>query len=448
MFRGNNFFPKILLTPDSLSVLQDFPKTNAGRLELSFSRHDRKLAQDVITKIRSVRPGLLEADSIEFDPRASQRNFAVFLCLLFMAIVNSGFLAIFHVLNANYAPNTASQAIFAVLFSVVLSPLIAAQFFASIWHLVTGDPTVTEPIIIASMLPITPACVIGIPFGGWAIGWFRSIEEGKSAAAIQPKGWGATTMIFLREPRNARLVRVLETSGIVVAGCFVAIIGFGLYPCRLNYRISTPTESTQSIIEPIRSRLTDLTGVFVSSKGDTRFTVYGWSFQRKSIESRLSLPRTLQIVLIAREGHVSSSNNELDYPPLAVGLDTSIISDGERQPKDRVAIFRDSQLLSSDLVSKVIESQKEKDSKRHSKDIRLELSSSGRAALEKLLESHRESAAFGLVVDGVIEAVASPVLQDHRTIEFQIDSQSVRSIESIRSAIRGPEIPSEIELLK
>ena len=78
--------------------------------------------------------------------------------------------------------------------------------------------------------------------------------------------------------------------------------------------------------------------------------------------------------------------------------------------------------------------------------IELELSPDGREQLSQL--DARNSAGLGLVAEGVLIGFAEPASISANRISFTFASQSEVTAAALTAAIRGPEIPSDLELLE
>ena len=79
--------------------------------------------------------------------------------------------------------------------------------------------------------------------------------------------------------------------------------------------------------------------------------------------------------------------------------------------------------------------------------MRIEWSDSGRDTCAKASGSD-PTRRVGLKFGSVLEGVAISELDWVRGIEFQLSSQSNLSSESIAAAIRGPDLPSALELIE
>jgi len=80
--------------------------------------------------------------------------------------------------------------------------------------------------------------------------------------------------------------------------------------------------------------------------------------------------------------------------------------------------------------------------------LEIQLSKEGREKLVEASDDEIDFAGLGLLVDGVIEGFAGREGMSGRKLIFQLSIESYVTAESIIAAIRGPVLPSDLELLE
>lgn len=421
-FKPGVFQGKLVLVGDTISALQEFPGSESGRIEVKIKRGNQDLAIRVLESVRTTAPESVQAGVA--PKRAVPMNLILSLGLIFLGILNSGFLAILLVLFAN-----GSMAwLPAILLSVVFGPIIITQLTCGIIHAFSGIEEVAHVGLVASMLPCTPCAIIGIPLGIWGRTWLfrQSTVEG-----VQPAGYGATTRIFLRDARNNQLVVAMETIGAVVVIALVAGYSLGLYPSQIVYRVVGPVESDGgfgALQRSIRARLSASTGIVVASAGEERVLIHCWRFQQSHIQKQLQMPRPPSLVVLraAESDRQPGSNFEWFL--------------GKRQP-NAAGISDDRELvLQSDWVEKVqVEG---------GDSIAIEWSEAGWQRISQLVGGVEGDAILGLAVNHWIDGVSQRSGPIPKRMVFRMRGNGGSSPEVVQAAIRGPDLPALLEAIQ
>jgi hypothetical protein len=401
--------------------LQSFPDSESGKIEVKIKRVNQDLAIRVLESARTIAP---ESVQPSVSPkRAVSQHLLLSLGLIFLGILNSGFLAILLVLTAN-----GSMAwLPAILLSVVFGPIILTQFICGIIHAFSGIEEVGHVGLVASMLPCTPCALIGIPLGIWGRTWLFRQSTLESA---QPVGFGATTRIFLRDARNAQLVVAMETIGAAVAILGIGGYSLGLYPSQLLYRVVWQIESKGdfgALQKSMQSRLSASTGVIVASLGDERVQVRCWRFQESHIQNQLQMQRPPSVVVVGR-----ASGGQPD-PTLESYL-------GTRQPASADQSIDTEIVLQSDWVEKVqIEG---------GNSLAIEWSEAGWQRVNQLVGGVEGKATLGLATNRWIDGVSQISGPTPKRMVFRMRSDGGTSPKAVQAAIRGPDLPAVLEAIQ
>lgn len=421
-FKPGIYYGKLALVGDSISALQSFPDAESGKIEVKIKRVNQDLAIRVLESARTIAP---ESVQPSVSPkRAVSQHLLLSLGLIFLGILNSGFLAILLVLTAS-----GSMAwLPAILLCVVFGPIILTQFTCGIIHAFSGIEEVGHVGLVASMLPCTPCALIGIPLGIWGRTWlFRQ----STLEAAQPVGFGATTRIFLRDARNAQLVVAMETIGAAVAILGIGGYSLGLYPSQIVYRVVWQIENKGdfgALQKSMQARLSASTGVVVASLGDERVQVRCWRFQESHIQNQLQMQRPPSVVVVDRASGVSRPD-----PVLESYL-------GTRQPASADQADGTAIVLQSDWVEKVqIEG---------GDSIAIEWSEAGWQRVSQLVGNVESTATLGLATNRWIEGASKISGPIPKRMVFRMRTDGESSPKAVQAAIRGPDLPALLEAIQ
>ena len=441
-YKPGVFCGKLVLVGDSLSALQEFPGSESGRIEVKIRRVNHDLAVRVLDSAREIAPELVQP--IVSTKRVGSQHLLLSLGLIFLGILNSGFLTILLLLFADGFMGVLAV----ILLSVVFGPIIITQLTCGMIHAFTGMEEAGHIGLVASMLPCTPCAVIGIPVGIWGRTWlFRQ----SMIDAPQPAGFGATTRIFLRDARNAQLVVAMETIGAVVAIAGIGVYSFGLYPTQIVYRVvgkmeqfDSPTDSSVStessqvggkfLLEAVRARLAILPGIAVEESGQERVQIRCWRYQQSSVHRLLKTPRAPSLALL-RAGDANREPNQAIEPYLGTRHIQASEGNGSSEGMGEIDFA-----IQSDWVAAVeVES---------ADAIVLEWTERGWQQASLLVDGTTGSSVLGLASNHWIEGVASVENPIPKRVVFRLRGAKGEDGYAIQAAIRGPDLPRTLELIR
>ena len=443
-FQKGLFRSKFVIVGDSISALQNFPGSESGRIEVEIKNSEATMADRVVERARIENPKL---NAISLNPwsLSATANYTVAILLIFFGIVNAGFLAIVQVLGGFHL-NGWMLATCAIASSVLLGPLIVVQIVTGVLHAITGNPTIARVGVLTTMLPVSPMALFGLPFGIWSRTAFSEPVSSKSTMERKTvaKGWGATTLVFMRDSRNARVIALLETVGCLVILAAIGLFSFGFYPALLHYRLvgqkSSSVASDDSTKEnPLRKAVEDrLLGLNCNLyfQGNTGLSIRCWQFQRQSVLERLALSTAPSIQrMVASEA--TSIESDIQYLPILTSIPLDEVFSRQTPTGLEVQCSGSAISLESAWISRVEIMGLDQ--------LRLVLSKDGNEALRQQSEQ-LERRRLGLVIDGWIEGISLESIRD-RHLTFRMSEASKRSLTSIQAAVRGPALPQELELL-
>jgi len=444
------FDSKLQIYGDTFSLFEDFPGTEGGYLTVKVKKQNQELAERLVDRVLLFQPSVV---SVLFhgELRPSTPNLTIAILLVICAILNGGILAILQVAaeDSGFAPSI--KTMLAVGISVCIGPLILIQLISGTIYGTTGIAKIGQVGVIASMLPLSPLFVFTFPFASWAKQELsgNSTRKNLPSQSKYPR-WGVTTMIFMRESRHATLVSALESAGGVLIVAATVIWLIGAYPTKMQYRV-VGNVSPEKLKQFIEQRLYEYTEVKIVVDSDQRFTIGCWRYQRNQIADRLAItekPKLLKCV----NSEVSSATTE----SAQTNSSQETVSDSEQYiptfegsfPKGLV--HRNSNVGIETLVEKELpweESWLSGIQKLSSSKLSVSWSKSGLTAYrEQMADS--PTPILALQINGWIEAVAGKENLKSNSISFQWLSGAKRSLESIQSALRGPSLSAELELLE
>lgn len=443
-FKKGLFSSKFIIVGDSISALENFPGSESGRIEVNIKNSDATRADQVVARVRTVNPKL-NATSLNPWSLSATANYTIAILLVFFGIVNAGFLAIVQVLGSFHLSGW-MLAVSAIASAVLLGPLILVQIATGVLHAITGNRAIAKIGVLTTMLPVSPMALFGLVFGIWSRTEFAEPVSPKSNTNREPvaKGWGATTLVFMRDSRNARVIALLETVGCLVIVGAIGLFSFGFYPTSLHYRYVgqesspvAPYESSKdtAIRKAVEDRLLGL-NCDLDSHGNSGLTVRCWQFQRKSIVERLALSTAPSIQRL-NVPNATAVESEIRYLPILTGISLDEVTSRKTPIGSEVQCSGSFILVEPAWISRVEFLGPDQ--------LRLVLSQNGNEALRQLAEQS-EHQRLGLVVDGWIEGISLESIRD-RHLTFQMSVGSKRPLTSIQAAIRGPALPKELELL-
>ncbi len=431
------FESKLQVYGDTFSLFEDFPGTEGGYLTVKVSQHNPSALFD------------LNRNPI----KQLQTNQTIAVLLIIFGFLNAGTLAILQVAAAESGFASSIKAMLAVAIAVCIGPLIIIQMISGMIYASTGVAKIGQVGVIASMLPLSPLFVFSFPFANWANRKLSDTPPQNNALSQQsyPR-WGVTTMIFMKESKHATLVSTLESLVGVLLVAATAVWVIGVYPSKMQYRVvgSIPSESVK---EFVKQRLYEFSDVDISIDSEQRFTLACWRYQRNRIADRLSITEKPKLLTcVSSEGTSKTTNPSQTTDGLPSDSDAITeryvpIFAGE-YPKGLIS--RSSSYGAETLVDKEIawdESWLGAIQKQSSSKLKINWSKNGLSAFrEQMIDT--QDPIIAIQINGWIEAVADKEDMKDNSLSFQWLSGAKRSIESIQSALRGPSLSAELELLE
>ncbi len=454
---------KLVVTTDTISALGAFPYAETGRVELNIKRDDEGAAREMThalgfdsiqTAGRNAAGGRLQWPN---EPSDSKR--IVFgLLMIFCGILNAGVLASCQVFFVRSGLTAAAFIACVIAAAVLLGPLAIFQVVTGILNLFGPARLPSLMASILSMLPLSPVWVISFPAGIWAFQLFnRGNQVASTGTSHSKQNWGATTLAFVRDSRLATTTGRLNVTVVVVILAALLAFKLGYYPAERRYRIVN-TDLQRSVLDrAMQDRLQTSKGFrgieYDRADQPTILTVRIWRRYRDQVDSLLSVQETPQLVWLesAEEtgsptpAPASSGDAREGKPrraiPVVAGIDTSSLRVVEDNMGTAVHAAGDLFDLSSDFVGKVTAANTNDD-----RQLIVELTSGGREQLATL--GGRDAAGgLGLLIGGLVEGIATKASISQKQIVFQLSETSDLTGDGIAAGIRGPNIPTQLELL-
>ncbi len=445
------FGPKIHIVTDDIAAVRSMPDGESGTLKAKVKRENRDLAYQFVR-------------ALGFDPNSDtssgqdgSRNYQPTLALLLMgcALLNSGFMAT-SIVAVNSTPWMKESPIPYIAISFVYGLLILSQLVGGLIHLISGLQTPMRVAQLTSLLPITPVAILSIPIVVW--NWLTDRSQATRGAMIgagssSSANWTATTLVYLRENRTARTISILNALGVLVAVCGLAIYYTGWYPVQSQFRmvplpvdgiateidLNNPDGYT-STLETIQKRLNGLPDCLAANFPDNNHvTIESWKRHQPRVVQRLAVSQAPFLAFVIPAGTGDDDRQAHATYDVAAGLDvTGAKVNGAgmkvtcRPPKftlDEKKIRSITDNSGSSLV--------------------VQWSTLGREKFDQFVKQDSQvgSPLIALVVDGVVQGVTSLTGQSNQRLDFTLAKGSISRSEAITSAIRGPDLPVEFELL-
>jgi serine/threonine protein kinase len=450
------FSSKLNITVDAATTLGKLPDAESGCVALKTKGSDRNLLEQVVTTLGIA--NAVQNSREQITQLFDSRHIVLGVLLILFGIINAGVIAILQVLYQDTFKGVLYVAA-AVATSVVLGPISVFQIVAGILHLLIRSRGVSLAAIVTAMLPVSPVCVLSVPFGIWAM---RFLNEG-SQSGVRQQGllgrkpnWGTTTIMYLRESRTARIISILNVVGLFLGACGLGIFYGGFYPSELKYRIVADNWDEESIGLAIEARLVGISEylkVMPSQLGRSNvITMNSWKFDRSKIMNRLAIASPIQFVPLFDPEQVSGEAIGPEvYYPIAHGLDTSRIAIKTDGLGEKARSTESPLNVSGYMISKVtVESSKEssRSSSGLGRVLEFELSMPGRTEVLGLPLDEKSVVGVGMVVDGVLEGIALRKEISNQKISMSLPSQSSLHPDAIIAAVHGPELPYELDLIE
>ena len=206
--------------------------------------------------------------------------------------------------------------------------------------------------------------------------------------------------------------------------------------------------------EAIKNRI-GITSSDVNLTSSSRLTIRAWRFQKESIINKLAIQASPEIGPLVAATNESDTSDQVIIPSDLAATLTHPVTPESNDMEDNKRLSNASIPWQMDGVAKLMPSHARKltitpnqrSSGQNRMMMKIEWSDAGRDAFAKA-SSGDLSRRFGLKFGSVLEGIAVSEIDSVRGIEFHLSSQSSLSNESISAAIRGPALPSALELIE
>ncbi len=439
---GKYFSPKIVISTHSAALLGDLPRSESGRVELKVERNDRELAEKVVAALGFAQTPTTKA-SLD-----SYWNPTQAILLIICSLINSGFMAAMiayiQKLDGPESP------VGAIIISVMYGSVITLQLIGSILHITNGFVFPYRAAMITALIPNTPAFLFSAPLAIWYFIDQSTLKSKGQSVPADSKSWGETTMIFIRENRAARWFSILNIVGLVVLVLSALVYLTGVYPTSLRYRIVGGVQDDKAQTELIGKRLADYPGARLRGTGSNRIEVVTWGRDLNAVKDCLRVTKSPSLVaIVAKPSKEATSAEDFTCHSIAEGLETTkLLTKKSAGESLGVACLPTELKLVPDLVKEISRSPI---SSSFSEAIRLDLTSAGRKSVSELLslsaDADEKIAAIGLMIDGVVQAIAELDDQSTQRLNLVLSPTLRADKNGLSAAIRGPELPFDLELL-
>ena len=319
------------------------------------------------------------------------------------------------------------------------------QLIGSILHITCVANFPYRAAMIASLLPVTPVALFTIPLAIWYFIEAQTTSNVTSGAG-SPKSWGETTMIFIRENRAARWFSILNAGGF--AGLLIGSVVFfaGWYPSTLRYRIVGSIDQEISMVDLVSQRLIDHSRIHYSARGADRLDIKIWACDLREVQESLSIEKSPELILIPSKQFASDDTMKVTSYSLGVGLEVKEADVAIGAGANLVTCFKKRIPMNSGMIKSI---EKASSSARNlHQHVSIELTAKGRQEITELMGLDTGIVAIGLLVDDVIQGIAPLTEKSSQQLDIEFANNRRLSVQSLAAAIRGPELPFDLELLK
>ena len=462
-FRPSVFGSKLRLVADSIESLSSLPGAETGQVTLYIKSEDREAAQALIdaSDCQGASVGNLPAIAASLmDSTRSHPNWVPFSILsIFCAIFNAGMLAVVLMVASHEVSDVLEFNAIAISTSVIFGPIALLQLMNGLLGLTVRPIGFARATSIISMLPIAPAWIFSGPWGLWGYFWLREADQDTSMrstasspqakVADGPRGWGATTMMFIRESRWGKLVTAGNVIAAVLAIGALAVYRSGIYQTELNFDIVDSSAPDIDLHQRIQERLGHDVGV---SGYDGNVVVSLQANDRDRVIDLLRIESAIEVSWLVRLGdnlptedeasEIAEKNDLLETEsriPIARNLD---VPSGFVTQDSTLGVSVESSIPLnradfSDLDSNNPASHR----------LNMILTQKGSEKLEKLAPSDSDDYLPVLVVDGMVIGYLSDGSIVQRDLLFEFVPGSEFNARSIEAALRGPALGTDLELI-
>lgn len=456
-FSPGLFRSKLVLSADSISALGSLPGAETGSVTLNTKRKDNEYARQIVRSSgfdgpSSAAPRTVarSAEPVSVSPDGDEKRIFFALLMILCGLLNGAGLAITVTILGRIIMDDIPLIASTIGMAVVVGPLALLQFLTGVANLFTRPRALSLAAAVASMLPLTPVWIVSFPTGAWAYRWLTR------DASQNHQTLGPTTRFLLGEARWTETAGWLRAAGGVLVLAAAAIVAFGFYPARMRYRIVDPNQQRGELHRAIAARLEACPGLqqigYDYALKPTYLTVKTWRRFGHRVEDLLSVQTTPQLVWLSTEPAdaspvaTSAGRTTSDEPPqrtfpVVSGLTTYALRTVEHRLGTAVCAVDVPFELSSNFVSRVSMVKGDDPA-----SLLIELTHEGREELAAQLQGE-SAGGLGLVVGGLVEGLAERDSISHKQILFQLSPASGLTANGIAAGIRGPDLPSPLELL-
>lgn len=432
------FSSTLSLSVTSARLLGDLPGSEVGRVALEIDRPDRELAKRLLQLTGFSQDSVVAESTHYWNPTQA-------ILLMFCGLLNAGLSggALLALLDTEIPYGLP----LAISVSTILGLLGILQFVSGILHITRVGEFVYRATMIASIAPLSPLIIFTLPLAIWYFLSAReeSVVDNQSARASA--SWGQTTLIMLRENRTARWLSILNLAGIGAVSLGTVLYLTGFYPTLLNYRIVGNRLSAEETATLINARLADASPIDLSIESASRLRI--WILQRDSevAQKHLAIVKPLELVLLQKSGSEASptdTNNTLAEVRLAKGVAVAEELIHRSAVGDVVNCLQTNVRLKDDFVKGVKVRPQNKPAEGFT--LELELTQQGLNELKRLFGGQQGSSLLGLVIDQTMYGVSVDQASTNG-LTFAISGTLSPDMSSILAALRGPELPFDLEFL-
>jgi serine/threonine protein kinase len=451
------FSCKLNIVTNDMTAISQLPGGESGQVRLVVKNADRELAEQVVKAmgfgVSSEPRPVGKSSSAGYFPAQA---LAIMLC----GLLNGGVLAI--IIIGLWSINPGIQPPVALISAcITFGLLIMVQILGGFVHLVAALQAPWRVTLLASALPITPVFLVSFPIAAWW--WYQSVyRPGRQNHALSGQssaGWTATTLLYLRENRTARLLSILNIAGIGLLTLAAMVYLAGWYPTTMRFRTiaSSSVEQLSQVADwesRMSRRLEPILAATVAIRPELeRLDVRCWHFQRPRVAELLRIPKAPRLVLIAGNSTIEEdAGHQQTFRTLDLASGLQIPSAramgvGLKVRCSTAELLCDQQVVRSMSVSTGTDLG-------GPATLLCQWSVGGREAFNRLVaEQHSTSDQgtikyVGLVIDGMVHAFAELNENSNQQLQFALSDSFYRGVEAIQAAVRGPEIPVELELIR
>ncbi len=456
------FSAKLVLMTDKISTLEKFPNAETGRVQLKIKRGDLELAEDLV---EIVGRGSSASVPARFASKIKARTTIVQdsshwttfgILMAFCGLINAGMLAAIEYVIVNELHDIERVGA-TIMVAVLLGPVTLLQFSTGLLCLIARPIALARTTAIISMLPLGPSILLSFPTGLWAFLWLRrtppessvSVVQAEKPESVPSKNWGATTIMFMRESKWSSIVAILNIAALFLFVGAMVVYKRGYYPSEMQYRIVNADVDAAEFSNALNARL-GAHGSFFSSSSD-RVQVRIMGYERELVEQLLAIEGQVELVwILAEAGEVGLTESGASGQSVVEEFDRALpVSPGLPLDSGLSHPGRIGQAVHvTDKTFALMPGDVSKLTSQQATELSLEFTAAGREKVMGSTPPDKQCGGLGLVVDGMLEGFAAKESISSKLAKFTLASPSEASAEAIIAAIRGPAIPSDLELIE